>query len=51
MTALSIAQAAGVSAPYICDLRYGRRKPSETVALAIEKATDGAVPASAWVQA
>jgi len=46
--ALHIARAAGVSAPYICDLRYGRRKPSPAVAARIEDATGGAVPARGW---
>jgi DNA-binding transcriptional regulator YdaS (Cro superfamily) len=47
--ALHIARAVGVSAPYICDLRRDRRKPSDKVAAAIEDATGGAVPARAWL--
>ena len=43
-----LARAVGISAPYLCDLRYGRRKPSAAVAERIERETIGAVKASAW---
>jgi len=46
--ALHLARQVGISAPYLCDLRYGRRKPSQAVAKAIEAATSGAVDIGAW---
>ena len=48
MTAKALAEAVGISQPYITDLRYNRRCPSDDVAARIEAATDGKVPASAW---
>jgi len=47
-TAKRIALDVGVSEPYICDLRYGRRRPSRDVAARIAQATGGKVPESAW---
>jgi len=46
--ALHLARQVGISAPYLCDLRYGRRKPSPAVAQRIEDATDGAVGRGDW---
>jgi len=46
--ASAIAEAVGVSRPYITDLRYGRRKPSLYVALRIEGATGGSVGPGDW---
>jgi len=48
MTARALAEAVGVSQPYITDLRYGRRNPSPGVAARIAIATDDAVPAASW---
>jgi len=48
MTAKAVADAAGVSAPYLHDLRYRKRHPSDDVAARIEAATGGAVPATCW---
>jgi len=48
--ALHLARQVGISAPYLCDLRYGRRKPSPAVAERIEDATGGAVPARGWLK-
>lgn len=47
-TAKALAMAAGVSQPYICDLRYNRRKPGDDVAKRIEAATNGAVKHTSW---
>jgi len=46
--AVSLAQAVGVSAAYISDLKKGHRRPSLRVALAIENETSGLVPAASW---
>jgi transcriptional regulator with XRE-family HTH domain len=50
-SAREIARDAGVSSPYVTDLRYGRRRPSAAVAEAIEIATNRAVPAQSWFDA
>ena len=47
--AAHVARDANVSAPYLHDLRYDKRKPSAKVADAIASATGGAVPADSWV--
>ena len=47
--AIHIARAAGVSGPFICDLRKNRRRPSPAVAIAIEAATGGVVLAASWL--
>jgi transcriptional regulator with XRE-family HTH domain len=47
-TAKALAEMVGVSAPYITDLRYARRKPSNDVARRIAEATGGEVPADGW---
>ena len=45
-----LAAKVGTSRGYISDLANGKRaRPGLTVAAAIERATDGAVPASGWV--
>ena len=43
-----LAELVGISAAFMSDLKRGHRTPSLRVALAIEKATDGAVPVTAW---
>ena len=48
MTAKALADAVKVSQPYITDLRYQRRTPSDDVALRIEAATGGEVPADSF---
>ena len=48
MTAKALADAVKVSQPYITDLRYQRRTPSDDVALRIEIATGGKVPADSF---
>ena len=48
MTAKALADAVKVSQPYITDLRYQRRTPSDDVALRIEAATGGEVPANSF---
>jgi len=51
MTAKSLANAVGVSQPYITDLRYQRRTPSANVAMRIQAATNGAVRADSFKRA
>lgn len=38
----------GTSPGYLHDLMAGRRKPSRKLQLAIDRLTEGAVPASSW---
>jgi transcriptional regulator with XRE-family HTH domain len=44
-----LAEAVGISQSYLSDMKKGYRSPSLRVAVAIEDATEGAVPARAWV--
>jgi transcriptional regulator with XRE-family HTH domain len=44
-----LAEAVGISQSYLSDMKKGNRTPSLRVALAIEDATNGAVPARSWV--
>jgi transcriptional regulator with XRE-family HTH domain len=46
--ATALAQAVGISASYLSDIKKGNRVPSLRVAFAIEDATNGAVPARSW---
>ncbi len=46
----ALARAVGISPAYLSDLKNGKRGPSLAVAFAIERETNGAVPASAWVK-
>jgi transcriptional regulator with XRE-family HTH domain len=46
----ALAQAVGISASYLSDIKKGNRVPSLRVAFAIEDATNGDVPARSWVQ-
>ena len=46
----ALAQAVGISASYLSDIKKGNRVPSLRVAFAIERATEGKVPARAWVE-
>ena len=48
ITARALASAVGISSPYITDLRYSRRKPSDEIARRIEVETGGAVRAAGW---
>lgn len=45
------AAALNVSEAYLSSLASGRKTPSLDVAVRIERATDGAVPASSWIKA
>lgn len=49
MTPAAFARKAGLTRSHLHDLMSGRRKPSLKVAAAIERETDGLVPASSWV--
>lgn len=40
----------GISPSFLSQILSNRRKPSLKLALAIDKATDGEVPASSWVE-
>lgn len=44
-----LSEALGISRGHMSLLASGERKPSLELAVAIERATDGAVPASSWV--
>jgi transcriptional regulator with XRE-family HTH domain len=46
----ALAQAVGISQSYLSDIKKGYRVPSLRVAIAIEDATDGAVPARSLVK-
>jgi DNA-binding transcriptional regulator YdaS (Cro superfamily) len=50
VTAKALADTVGVSAPYITDLRYARRKPSSEIAAKIAAATENAVPVDCWTK-
>jgi DNA-binding XRE family transcriptional regulator len=39
----------GISRPFLSLLEGGKRQPSLELAVRIERATDGQVPASSWV--
>lgn len=45
----ALAAAVGVSRGYLSELVGGTKRPSLEVAVLIERATDGAVPAASWV--
>lgn len=49
VTQEAFAEQIGVSQAHIAKI-CGVKKPSLAVALRIERATDGAVPASSWIQ-
>lgn len=44
-----LAASVGVSRGYLSELVGGTKRPSLELAVAIERATDGAVPATSWV--
>jgi transcriptional regulator with XRE-family HTH domain len=44
-----LAEAVGISQSYLSDMKKGNRSPSLRVAVAIEDATEGAVPVRSWV--
>lgn len=46
----AFARRAGVSESALSDWLRGRRNPDVTSAVAIERATDGAVPVESWVR-
>ena len=48
--ALHLARAVGISAPYVHDLRFGKRSPSVAVMAKIEEFTGGKVTPSIWVK-
>lgn len=48
--ATALAQAVGISNSYLSDIKKGNRVPSLRVAIAIEDATEGAVPARSLVR-
>lgn len=39
----------GISRPHMSTLMSGKRKPSLDLAVRIERATNGAVPAESWI--
>lgn len=45
----TLAEEVGVSRGYMSELVAGAKKPGLDLAFAIERATDGAVPAASWV--
>lgn len=45
----ALAAALGVSRGYLSELVGGTKRPSLELAVAIERATNGAVPATSWV--
>jgi DNA-binding transcriptional regulator YdaS (Cro superfamily) len=45
----ALAAAVGVSRGYLSELVGGTKRPSLELAVAIERATAGAVPATSWV--
>lgn len=49
VTQRAIARAVAASPSYINELCKGLKSPGLDLAFAIERATDGAVPASSWV--
>ncbi|WRH62073.1 MAG: helix-turn-helix transcriptional regulator [Fuscovulum sp.] len=48
-TQAELAKEVGVSRPYMSELVGGTKIPSLENAVAIERATNGAVPASSWI--
>jgi transcriptional regulator with XRE-family HTH domain len=48
MTRAELAERLGISRPHADFICRGARRPSLELALAIEKLTDGAVPAASW---
>jgi len=44
----ALASMIGVDPSYVCHLRRGRRSPSLRVAIMLETATSGAIPARSW---
>ena len=47
-TRKQVAEAAGLEFSYVCRLVSGSRRPGIDTAAAIERATGGAVPVTAW---
>jgi len=45
---VTLASMIGVDGSYLCHLRKGRRSPSLRVAIMLETATAGAIPARSW---
>lgn len=45
-----LAKSLGVSNPYLCDIEKGKRTPGLALAVRIEDATKGAVPATSWIK-
>lgn len=48
--ARTVARAVGLSDAEFSKIRRGRRLPTLEQAFAIERATDGAVPAASWIE-
>lgn len=48
LTRKQFAALAGLNFSYVCRLYKGNRRPGVDTALAIEKATRGAIPVRAW---
>lgn len=44
-----LAAAFGISRPHLSLLLAGKKRPSLELAIRIERATDGAVPATSWI--
>ena len=45
----AFAEKIGCSAPYLCQILGGKRRPSIDLMAAIQDATDGNVPVSVWL--
>lgn len=45
----AFAESVGITRPYLSQIENGHRVPSLDVAVAIQRATGGAVPADIWV--
>ncbi|MBV7408184.1 helix-turn-helix transcriptional regulator [Maritimibacter sp. DP1N21-5] len=50
MTRTAMAEALGIGRAYLSLLENGRKRPSLELAFAIERATNGEVPASSWIE-
>ena len=46
-----VAERFGISRSYLSEIASGAKEPSLRVAFRIERATEGAVPASSWAEA
>lgn len=49
LTRSAFARRLGISAPYLTQILTGAKRPGLELAVAIERETGGAVPATAWI--